>query len=100
MPLGHVDTAQSAIEFIVLTCYTLRSTPCSCGLAQGSRLVNFFENTRDRGHHHLTHSPRAFQKSFQSNHPTLSARNIVSIQNSLILMEGNYELAHINYKNC
>jgi hypothetical protein len=46
------------------------------GLPSGSRLVNFFENTRDRGHHNLTLSPRAFQKSFQSNRPTLSASSI------------------------
>jgi hypothetical protein len=82
--IAVIDIARSAIEFIVLQSVRPEPVegswfakvslhPLTCGLAQGSRLVNFFENTRDRAHHNPTLSPRAFQKNFRSNHPTLSA---------------------------
>jgi hypothetical protein len=44
-----------------------RSTSCTCVVPSGICLINLFENTRDSGHHNLTHSPRAFQKISDSN---------------------------------
>jgi hypothetical protein len=88
--LARMDAAWVAIKFIVLLPFTLSLSkgscdlgvtlhPLACGLAQGSRLVNFFENTRDCAVHNLILSPRAFQKNFRSNHPTLSASEMVGL---------------------